>query len=669
MTPSSDYNLTNVKTPVEITAAEQSQVIDVQLVKNGIPVIDARPCDSTNTVTVDCVMVSSIPREYGRVINAGASTSQDGYIYFNFKSADASELISAPNDTNMSVYYFDKEGKIAAKAVVELQRRAIPPVDTTGMALTAVPNDFNISTAGESRAISLYLAKGTDAVSDINIKANFFDPNTGTLNSYIVKTNANGQAVFNYTAPATLPSGNIQVTFDVENPSAPIAQNVTVNFVTITTPPVDTTGMALTAVPNDFNISTADESRAISLYLAKGTDAVSDINIKANFFDPNTGTLNSYIVKTNANGQAVFNYTAPATLPSGNIQVTFDVENPSAPIAQNVTVNFVTITIPPVDTTGMALTAVPNDFNISTAGESRAISLYLAKGTDAVSDINIKANFFDPNTGTLNSYIVKTNANGQAVFNYTAPATLPSGNIQVTFDVENPSASIAQNVTVNFVTITTPPVDTTGMALTAVPNDFNISTAGESRAISLYLAKGTDAVSDINIKANFFDPNTGTLNSYIVKTNANGQAVFNYTAPATLPSGNIQVTFDVENPSAPIAQNVTVNFVTITTPPVDTSKYVMTAIPEYMIIDTTGKTHTIKLYLEDNSSQPSRPVENAEILAGFFNPNQGTLDTYTGTTDANGQVSFAYTTPSDLNVSDMNITFVTNIAGQTETER
>ena len=157
MTPSSDYNLTNVKTPVEITAAEQSQVIDVQLVKNGIPVIDARPCDSTNTVTVDCVMVSSIPREYGRVINAGASTSQDGYIYFNFKSADASELISAPNDTNMSVYYFDKEGKIAAKAVVELQRRAIlPPVDTTGIALTAVPNDFNISSS--RRTVELYLS-------------------------------------------------------------------------------------------------------------------------------------------------------------------------------------------------------------------------------------------------------------------------------------------------------------------------------------------------------------------------------------------------------------------------------------------------------------------------------------------------------------------------------
>lgn len=119
-----DYNLTNAKTPVTVTDANQTQTIDIQLVLNGNPVIDSRPCTTDNTVTVDCVIPESIPRSYGRITEATSSPNFDGYIYFTYLSA-SQEDIDDVNDTdhNVTFYYIDEEGTVAAKTDITLEIR------------------------------------------------------------------------------------------------------------------------------------------------------------------------------------------------------------------------------------------------------------------------------------------------------------------------------------------------------------------------------------------------------------------------------------------------------------------------------------------------------------------------------------------------------------------
>ncbi len=120
----SDYNLTNARTPITITAAAQPEVIDIQLVYGGLPVIDVRPCTTDNTVTVDCVIPESIPREYGRITDVAGSPLVDGYIYYDYEAATYAELLDV-NDTNhtFSIYYIDADGNVAADGNVTLEIR------------------------------------------------------------------------------------------------------------------------------------------------------------------------------------------------------------------------------------------------------------------------------------------------------------------------------------------------------------------------------------------------------------------------------------------------------------------------------------------------------------------------------------------------------------------
>ena len=116
--------MTNARTPITITAAAQPEVIDIQLVYGGLPVIDVRPCTTDNTVTVDCVIPESIPREYGRITDVAGSPLVDGYIYYDYEAATYAELLDV-NDTNhtFSIYYIDADGNVAADGNVTLEIR------------------------------------------------------------------------------------------------------------------------------------------------------------------------------------------------------------------------------------------------------------------------------------------------------------------------------------------------------------------------------------------------------------------------------------------------------------------------------------------------------------------------------------------------------------------
>jgi len=131
------YKLTNARTPNSITIPNQGYYppdaseeikrslwyrIDVQLVRNGLPVIDARPCvTSSSTVTVDCVMPESIPRSYGRIIDAGGSTEKDGYVYFEYLGPNKTDKADVGTEYIFNIIYFDKDGKAQASTPITIE--------------------------------------------------------------------------------------------------------------------------------------------------------------------------------------------------------------------------------------------------------------------------------------------------------------------------------------------------------------------------------------------------------------------------------------------------------------------------------------------------------------------------------------------------------------------
>ena len=121
-TVASSYDLINARTPVTITSPDQIETIDIQLVHNGLPVIDARECTTDDpTITVDCVIPEFIPRDYGRITNAGGSTQADGYVYFEYQAASAEDIYDVNNTSRrVDLYYIDQDGNVAATGFFRL---------------------------------------------------------------------------------------------------------------------------------------------------------------------------------------------------------------------------------------------------------------------------------------------------------------------------------------------------------------------------------------------------------------------------------------------------------------------------------------------------------------------------------------------------------------------
>lgn len=505
---------------------------------------------------------------------------------------------------------------------------------------------IQVSEPNQEHNITVQVVEDGYVVNGQLVKMQAFSSQYGDVTDYDVTTGTDGYAIFKYTSPAVLPSNGTTTTLTLtaDTGDVNITQDIVLEF-NQSPSLIDTSNMELTAAPNTININNPNESSELNLYLHNtiSLKPIEGIMIEAKWFDPNNGTLNTYEIETNANGKAIFTYTAPASLPGTPLSITFDVKDPAASIAENVTVNFDGTTPgTDVNTTNMELIPVPDEINVTTPNEERTLSLYLydTSTLTPLAGITLRANFFNPNNGELNSLTAETDVNGKAVFNYIAPATLPSSgsSFDITFDVENASSSIAQNVTVNFGGTSTPPVDTTNMELIAAPDEINITTPNTQKTLYLYLQDSSTStpVQGISIKANFFNPNNGTLSSYTSETDTAGLATFNYVAPSTLPSTPLIITFDVENPTASIEENLTVHFIK----------------SSYAFINTTDIEINSGYEKKDIKTQLTYggvpvPGKTVEMLT-FEDGNGSIINNYTVQTDELGYATFTYMAPETL---------------------
>lgn len=327
---------------------------------------------------------------------------------------------------------------------------------TINYQLVAVPDVIDIENAGEIKNINLYL-NDTAALEPVEgkvIKAQVFDQTNGTLNTYEVTTDANGHAPFVYTAPNDLPASALTITFEVKDGVPALTKDVTVYFETSAGDTVDTTDMKLWVVPDDFNITEVNQTRVIDLYLEDNSThfPLEDVEIIAEFFDPNYGVLDTYSGTTDSNGHVIFNYTAPETLPTSDLNITFKVLHGQPDLSVSTNVNF--IGGQTIDTTNMNLYVTLDSISASSLIPelTEDIDIYVENSTTdtPLEGIEVRAVFFDPDYGHLDKYTDETDENGHIVFKYTGPEANPGNDINITFEIVNGSPIEDVNVTLDF---------------------------------------------------------------------------------------------------------------------------------------------------------------------------------------------------------------------------
>jgi len=301
---------------------------------------------------------------------------------------------------------------------------------------------------------------------------------------------------------------------------------------------------------------------------------------------------------------------------------------------------------------GYSFSANPNSILITSSQQESGVILYLEDNSSrpAVGE-TVVLDYFDGTKGEVSTFSAVTDANGRAIFGYIAPIiadnNMTASFYDMNFTVEGASLTDIPAQIINLSIDTRAATeDFSTYALTALPATITIKDANESKAVDLYLEDNNSRpVVGETILLDYFNGSQGTMNSFSALTDANGHVTFNYTAPTTVADGAlVTLTFRGQNTTLGTATTV-ISVDTTPPPPTDFSTYALTALPATITIKDANESKAVDLYLEDNNS---RPVVGETILLDYFNGSQGTMNSFSALTDANGHVTFNYTAPTTV---------------------
>ena len=522
-----------------IITVGESKVIDVYLSDTN-----ANAPVSNETISLDF-----FAGDKGIVNTFSATTDVTGHVVFNY---------TAPNDINISDFNLtvrvtaDQNNTVTTKII--FNEVVIDP-KYTQYDLQVYPNsvDTNVSITanGQSSVIEAYLEDNATnlPVAGESIIAEFFDATKGTLSSFSATTDANGHVAFNYTAPADIANANdFNITFklsaDVTN-----SKYATIDF---TAPPAldpKYSTYTITAVSASTNITAPLQSKIIDVYLEDNTatPAANEV-ILVKYFAGDKGSLDAFSKTTDANGHAAFVYTSPANVTLG------DDYNLSFRLEQN-TSNDSNITLTVVTASGSAnyndynLTLVDTNRTITAVNQQETFSLFLENNGTAVANEVVLLDFFNGVKGTVDAFSGTTDTNGKVDFIYTAPSNLTDlNNTTLHFTLEN-NITKEVNATI-LVDVNAPAKDYTNYILSIVDANRTITTSSQIEVFNLFLKNNTTntPASGDTITVDFFDGTKGVMDTFSTTTDANGKAVFTYTAPVSLTDLNdTNITFRIQN--------------------------------------------------------------------------------------------------------------------------
>jgi len=112
------YKLVNARTPISVTKPNQgyyppnaseeekaqlAYIIKVQLIRNELPVIGAKACETSDSI--DCVVFEAIPKSYGRITNSATSTEKNGYIYYEYVGPNTTDKADVGTEHIFNLIY------------------------------------------------------------------------------------------------------------------------------------------------------------------------------------------------------------------------------------------------------------------------------------------------------------------------------------------------------------------------------------------------------------------------------------------------------------------------------------------------------------------------------------------------------------------------------------
>ena len=378
-----------------------------------------------------------------------------------------------------------------------------------------------------------------------------------------------------------------------------------------------------------------------------------EITLKA--FDAVYGNVKDYSVTTGTDGYAVFEYTAPATLPESGTTVTLTfvyIDANNTELTKEFTLKFESADVPTedelVDTSSYHIDLLPTVLSISEAEETQPITLQVLNTNNVpVAGIAVYATTGGLANGVLSQYEGVSDANGKVSFSYTAPQTLPTTPVEIKFAFENATDAKEQIVTVNFIPTTYSMESDANITVSALDSDYPISVTVKAQEGSDPVQPAVGAV----VIAEVLDAVNGSLATYEVTVGDSGVATFMYHSPVrTLPENNVSVKFYLKEDMTQTAETKLLFDPVV----VDTVAQVYLS-PASLIIteaNVTKKITIVTVNADNIGISTELQVEQ---------PNNGTdyghFDLSTVTTDASGYAELLYTAPSDIsNLDERNIT-------------
>ena len=283
--------------------------------------------DRFRVTSIGGCVISDIKLPQAVTLNGSAGSSKEVFITGTFANAgcDATRYkfsyVQTVNDgiqTQSKTIYYDS-------------------APTTGNANAPKPKPkssfFNatspliITKSDTSYKIKVQLLKDGYAQSDQTVRVKAFDSRYGIISNPTTKTGQDGFAVFDYTSPKQLPDGeSVTIVLTHDDNGTVISQNVILKFSVISTGNIGATDINTTlptvVVPTqlrkivlDSNSKTVDIPIKVFKDIAPYTQGSVRVELPQKVLNgTDVGQFDSYEVKVNAQGIALFRYTGPSNL-------------------------------------------------------------------------------------------------------------------------------------------------------------------------------------------------------------------------------------------------------------------------------------------------------------------------------------------------------------------
>ena len=291
---------------------------------------------------------------------------------------------------------------------------------------------------------------------------------------------------------------------------------------------------------------------------------------------------------------------------------------------------------------------------ITAAGQTAVLEAYLGNNAGLpVEGEDIVVEFFDSSKGTLTAFNATTNRDGRVAFNYVAPQDINIEDMNITMKLRGNTAN-SDSVMIDFNTVSSVK-DYSNYQISLVSANKPITQSYQVETFDVYLSNTISgnpapAIGDV-ITVDFFDGNSGTLNSFRAVTDATGKATFIYTAPLNIQNlDSISITFRVENTNLTAIADLR-------------EDYLPAAIDLFLdenetVLRQNSQIVSISMKVVDGDNNPysdgtvkikfPSDVRESRDIGSFAEINASIVS---------GKANFVYTAPSQLDVNQSNIVF------------